>query len=219
LDIITNNKNIILDKKALKANENGGVLNIYYGSDFGFCGNLNSLVNSKLSEDKNSDKIVIGRKLRRTIDNTILYIAREELETSMAKIEGIIFEKIKNMQYKSINLIYFEYKSVSELSLTKRKVFPTEVGVNQEDYNDDFSFEGEIENILFNVLISYIGYQIRLADINCRASENILRQNVTSESLKKIDEYEEENKRVARKEVKQKNFQKVVESYSKTKIR
>lgn len=36
-------------------------------------------------------------------------------------------------------------------------------------------------------------YELMLAVVNSRAAENILRQNATTESLKKIDEIEEEN--------------------------
>lgn len=218
LDIILNNKNFILDKKSLRSNPTGKVLNIYYGSDFGFCGNLNSVINNEILNDQESDKIIVGKKLRQYVDNVIYYIPREELEENMSKIEFIIHEAILDMVYKEINIIYLEYKTISEISFTKRRLFPTTFTKNEDDYDYNFSCEGNIEDILFNVLASYLGYQIRIADINCRASENIIRQSVTSSSLKKIDEIEEENRKQYLKSKKQKNFQKVVENYSKMKM-
>ena len=46
LDQIMNNRNLILDKSILKPNPDKPKLTIYLGSDFGFCGNYNSLVNA-----------------------------------------------------------------------------------------------------------------------------------------------------------------------------
>lgn len=217
IDTIVNNRNIILDKKALNANSNGEILNIYYGSDFGFCGNLNSTINQELIKDSSSAKIVVGKKLRKNMPNVQIQIPREDLEESIADIENIICNGIKKLIFKEINIIYFQYRSVSEMQMVKRKIFPMVVEKGDNDYTDDFSYEGKIEDILFNVVTSYLMYELRLANINCKASENILRQNVTSESLKKIDEYEDEKQKEERKIKKQKNFQKVVENYSKMK--
>ena len=49
------------------------------------------------------------------------------------------------------------------------------------------------------------------------ASENIMRQNATTECLKKIDEWQEEELRELRKFLKQKTFKKVLDGYLKTK--
>lgn len=215
IDTIINNRNIILDKKALNANNNGKILNIYYGSDFGFCGNLNSVINTELLKDTTSDKIVVGRKLRKNVPNTVMQMSREDLEYHMDNIENVICDGIRYTTFKEINIIYFQYKSVSEMQMVKRKIFPMEMKKGDNDYTDDFSYVGRIEDILFNVVTTYLCYELRLANINCKASENIMRQNVTSESLKKIDEYEEEKEKNIRKIKKQKNFQKVVENYSK----
>jgi len=217
LDIIINNRNIILDKKALNANNNGRILNIYYGSDFGFCGNLNSVINQEISKDVTADKIIVGKKLKKGMKDVLIQIHREELDTTMKQIEDIIYDGIKNFKFKAINIVYFEYKSISAMQMVKKKIFPMEVASKGNDYTDDFSYEGKIETILFNMVTSFLSYHLKLADINCKASENIMRQNVTSESLKKIDEYEEESVKEKRKEKKQKNFQKVIENYSKMK--
>lgn len=62
---------------------------------------------------------------------------------------------------------------------------------------------------------AYINFEIMITVINSYASENVMRQNSTSESLKKIDEIEEEKLLEQRKAKSEKEFQKVIENYSK----
>lgn len=65
MEAIVNNRNLILDKKIFKVNEDAPKINIYIGSDFGFCSNYNSQVNDQLHRDPAGDvKILIGKKLR-----------------------------------------------------------------------------------------------------------------------------------------------------------
>ena len=52
LSRIIYNKNIVLDKKSLKADPSKPKLNIYIANDYGFCGNFNSEINRSLREDK-----------------------------------------------------------------------------------------------------------------------------------------------------------------------
>ena len=57
-----------------------------------------------------------------------------------------------------------------------------------------------------------------LAVVNSRAAENILRQNATTESLKKIDELEDEKVMEERREKRDVEFQKVVDTFIKNKM-
>jgi hypothetical protein len=61
----------------------------------------------------------------------------------------------------------------------------------------------------------YICYEIKICEMNSYAAENVVRQQITRESLKKIDELEEEKTMVERKAKKQKDFQKIIENYRK----
>ena len=61
----------------------------------------------------------------------------------------------------------------------------------------------------------YLSYEIRIATENSYASENVARQMLTRESLKKIDEIEEENDRKERKIKNAKSFKKVIENFIK----
>jgi hypothetical protein len=56
---------------------------------------------------------------------------------------------------------------------------------------------------------------VKIASVNSFASENIMRQAATTESLKKIDELEEAQLRAVRKVEKQKAFAKVFDNYIK----
>ena len=77
--------------------------------------------------------------------------------------------------------------------------------------------EGNIQKILTSLIALYVSYEIRIAVENSYASENIMRQRITSDSLKKIDELEEEKKLQEKKQIKNKNFKKVVENFVKIK--
>jgi len=66
VDNILKNRNLILDKKALKFDKNAKPLNIYIGNDLGFCGNFNSNVKQVSINDEDCDKIIIGKKIMQT---------------------------------------------------------------------------------------------------------------------------------------------------------
>ena len=60
-------------------------------------------------------------------------------------------------------------------------------------------------------------YEFKIAAVSAYASENTMRQNATTESLKKLDEREEEELRETRKMRTRKAFQKTIDSYIKQK--
>ena len=89
---------------------------------------------------------------------------------------------------------------------------------NSLDYTGDFAVEGDINQLMMQLISSYVNYELLLALVNSRAAENILRQNATTDSLKKIDEMEEERVMEERREIRGKEFQKVVDNYVKKKM-
>ena len=88
----------------------------------------------------------------------------------------------------------------------------------EEKYNEDFVVEGNINDILANIVTLYLSYEIKIATENSYASENIERQTLTKKSLQKIEEIEEEQKQEERKQKKMKNFKKLLDSIIKTNI-
>ena len=82
-------------------------------------------------------------------------------------------------------------------------------------YNEDFSYEGEIEPLLSSLIILYMKYELIVADEVSNAAVNITRQNTTKESLKKIDEREEQMAMIELRENREREFSKVLDNYTK----
>lgn len=216
IDNIVNNRNFILDKHNLEPDSNKPPLNIYIGSDFGFCSNYNSQVNELLLKDQSSEKVIIGKKMRKLDDNVLLHCSKEEYENDMSVLEKIVEDSIIHLKHSSINIIYNRYQNASDIHLETKKIFPITLEKKDDrDYSYDFICESDVNQMMRNLVILYINYEIRICNINANAAENVLRQNTTSESLKKIDEREEESLKVYRKEKKAKEFRKVIENFAK----
>ncbi len=221
VDNILNNRNLILDKKVLKLNSRGKALNIYIANDLGFCGNFNSNVNNEIKNNKDCDKIIIGKKIMRAGDDIILSMTKEDYNNNVNKIEDILLDGIMNKKYSEINVIYNHYYNISKIELVKKTLLPLRKEVlekKEEKYNEDFVVEGNINDILANIVTLYLSYEIKIATENSYASENIERQTLTKKSLQKIEEIEEEQKQEERKQKKMKNFKKLLDSIIKTNI-
>lgn len=220
VDNIVNNKNLILDKKMLKMNATSKELNIYIANDLGFCGNFNSNVNSELKNNKNCDKIVIGKKIMKTqSQDVILSMTKEEYARKSHKIEEILLDGLKNKKYSRVNLIYNHYYNISKIELVRKQLLPLDnsiLGKRETNYKEDFVVEGNINNILMNIITLYLLYEIKIATENSYASENIQRQMLTKKSLNKIEEIEEENKKEENKKKKMKSNSKLLDSIIKT---
>lgn len=211
-DDILNNRNLILDKKIINVSRLAKPLNIYIGNDLGFCGNFNTNVNSLAKEDKDSNKILIGKKIYSGKENVLLKLTKEEYLNNTRKVEDILLDTITKRKASEINIIYNHYTNISNIVLKKKKVLPlTNVGKNKKKYYEDFVVEGDLNSILTNVVVLYLSYEIRIATENSYASENVMRQSVTKQSLDKIDEIEAENQRIERKERNAKSYKKVLE--------
>lgn len=218
IDMIVNNRNFILDKKLWEVDETKPPLNIYFGSDYGFCGSINFLINQSVIHEPEAIKILIGNKVRDNHDGVILKIAREDFVDYYGEIERIVSNSIRNREHSRIDLIYNHFHNTSKIEIVKKKIFPFNIGADGKgQYKEDYYVEGDSNSILQNLVSSYINYEIKIAEVNSFASENFMRQNSTSESLKKIEEIEEIKLISARKEKNQREFRKVIENYIKNK--
>ena len=205
---------MVLDKRKLKTNKRGKQLNIYIANDLGFCGNFNSNVNKIMKEDLDSEKIVIGKKIIKDDKNVLLAITKEEYKDNVKEIEKILLDSISNNKHKEINIIYNHYYNISEIDLVKKKILPIDRKKKDKDsYHEDFIIEGDINKILINLIVLYLSYEIRVAEENSYASENIMRQMITKQSLDKLKEINEEKKRERLKINKQKSIKKTLENY------
>ena len=205
-DNIINNRNLILDKKMLLMNKNAKELNIYIANDLGFCGNFNANVNKELKNNQNCDKIIIGKKIMKSkAENIILSMTKDEYDNNTQEIENILINGIQGKKYSKVNLIYNHYYNISHIELVKKQLLPLDQAMieNKETkHKEDFAVEGDINDILINIIILYISYEIKVATENSYASENIERQTLTKKSLNKIEEIEEEEKKEENKEKK-----------------
>lgn len=221
IDVIQNNRNLILDKWVLVPNEKGKRLQIYIGSDLGFCGAVNASVNAIMEkEGADNVKIIIGRKLHKA-SNTILQMAVDEFNDRYSEIEAILYEGIRMRKYSGIDLIYDHYHNMTHIEPTKRTIFPIVVDRDDnETYREDFSVEGgDLNSLMEELIVTYINYEIKGAAINSYASENILRENATNESLKRIDEMEQEELWQERRIKNELSARKVIDSFIKTRYK
>lgn len=209
------NKNLNLDKKIIKENPNGEILNIYIGNDLGFCSNFNSLIKHQIIEDTNAKKIVIGKKIFTKREDIILSLSKEEFYKDSRSLENILYEYVEKNKVKEIHVIYNHYYKVSDIRFENKKIFPLDLKEDKESSNVDFVIETDVKKLLMSIVSLYLCYEIKILETNSWASENVMREKVTRESLKKIDEIEEEKNRVKRKKKKAIAFKKQLSNFNK----
>jgi len=217
MQIVLNNRNLRLDKYIKLPDPSNPVLRIYIGSDFGFCGNVNSTVNAVLAQQREGEKVLVGKKLRKT-GEVSLYLQQEELRGRIKEIRRYLERAVKERPWAAVELVYNHYYNMSSIKQEVHRIYPLELGdTDTSPVLGDFMFEGDPEKMLEEMVVSYMSYELLSAVASAYASENIMRQNATSESLKKLDEAEAEELRLMRKERSLKAVQKTTDSYIKQK--
>ena len=216
--ILQNNRNLRLDKHIRLPDQQLPVLRIYFGSDLGFCGSVNTSVSSVLQHDDRAEKVVIGRKLRRPAQVS-LYLTQEEYQQDFTKVRGYLEQAVREQRWSAVEVVYNHYYNVSSVKQEVKRIYPLAMPQYEPDGNewDDFEIEGDAQRLLEDMTISCLVYEMRIAAASAYASENIMRQNATSESLKKLDEIEAETTRIQRKERNQNSFRKTIDSFVKQK--
>lgn len=218
MQILQSNRNLRLDKNIRLPDPNLPVLRIYLGSDLGFCGSVNTSVSSVLQHDAAGEKIVIGKKLRRSSEVS-LYLSQEEYHQNFEKVRTYLERAVRERCWSAVEIVYNHYYNVSCVKQEIKRIYPLEAKTNEVIANewDDFEINGDAQRMLEDMTISCLTYEMRIAAASAYAAENIMRQNATSESLKKLDEMEAEATRLERKEKNQKSFQKTIDSFVKRK--
>lgn len=216
INVVTNNRNFVLDKKVLQINREAPALNIYVGSDFGFCAGYNTAVNEALNRDSAGQKIVIGKKIRTGDKKIICAVTKEEYLNDPSEVSGILTKGIRDQKISQVNILYNHYVNAGEIVWKEKRVFPLDASGEEftEDYKEDYICETDVNELLLSLVITYISTELQLTVKNSLASENIMRQNATTESLKKIDELDEIKARKARKERVARSTAKITESFS-----
>ena len=209
------NKNLELDKKMIRPNPKAPKLRIYIGNDFGFCGDFNHQVNRTIREDENEDilKIIIGSKMIHPDHNVLLYLPKENFTKEFYKIEQIVEDGIKNASFSQVDIVYNHYYNTNHLQYVGKTVFPLPMYDEISEAQEDFTIEANVTEVLVQLFSLYICYEIQIAEMNSYASENVLRQRITRESLHKIDELETIKQRKDRKIKKKKDFDKIIDNF------
>ncbi len=214
LEKIMYNKNLILDKKILFPDSSLPMLNIYIANDYGFCGNFNSSVNKELKKDKDNYKIIVGKKITYNDDKVMLKIEKDEFYKKFQDVERLIDKTILEGKYSKINVFYNHYYSSTSFEFVKIQLFPIEFkGKYYED--EDFVAETDLNKVLSSLATFYICYQLKMCESISYAAENLLRSQITSDALEKIEEKEEEEKIMRFKEKKDRSIRKSVENFKK----
>lgn len=217
---IVNNRIFKQEHLSLDLDKGAKELNIYLGSDLGFCANFNSNIISYLkADDDRNDKIIIGRKIRITVENEILFVANEEFDVKFDDIFDLVLDGLLSYKYSKVNLIYTHYYNISKQEMVKRTILPFDYGGDVLDDDDrreinkldDFVVEGDLNYIIWNLISIYITMEIKIAKAWSYATENVQRQSFTDNSLKKIDEREEEKRKNQLKQKKAESFKTIVE--------
>ena len=208
------NKNLILDKKILAPEQELPELNIYIANDYGFCGNFNSEVSKRIKKDTNSYKIIIGKKIVYTDELTLLKINKDDFMDRFGEIQELIEDGIRGMKYSRINVFYNHYYSLSSFEFLKIQLFP--VDFKGEYYEgEDFVAETDLNGLISRLASFYICYQLKMCQSISFAAENVLRSQITSSALEKLEEKEEEMKHEELKKRKEKSVLKSVENFKK----
>ena len=200
---IVNNRIFKEDHLSIKMSKGKKELNIYIGSDLGFCANFNADIISYLREDDpDNDKIIIGKRI----------MNKEDFPNEYDKIYDIVLDGVLNEKYSQLNIIYIHYNNLNSQEVMKRKILPLEIDENIKEKENDFAAEGDLFFIIWNLVSLYVTTEIKIAEAWSWASENVKRQAFTNESLKKIEEKEEIKIKKERKEKSKENFKIIVES-------
>ena len=208
------NKNLILDKKILTPNPDMPELNIYIANDYGFCGNFNSEVGRRIRKDVDAYKIIIGKKIVYNDDKVLLKINKDDFMKRFGEIEECIENAIRSMNYSRINVFYNHYYSLSSFEFLKIQLFPVEF--KGEYYvGEDFVAETDVNGLISSLVSFYICYQLKMCESISYAAENVLRSQITSSALEKLDEKEKEMKHEEMKRRKEKSVLKSVENFKK----
>ena len=208
------NKNLVLDKKILTPDPEKPKLNIYIANDYGFCGNFNAEVSRQIRKDKDSYKIIIGKKIIYEDDKILLKIDKEDFLERFIEIEKCVEEAIESMNYSEVSVFYNHYHSLTSFEFVRIQLFPVEF---KGDYyeGEDFVIETDINKVLGSLMTFYICYQLRMCESISYAAENVLRSQITSSALDKIREREEEMRHEEFKRKKEVSILKSVENYKK----
>ena len=208
------NKNLILDKKILTPDQSLPELNIYVANDYGFCGNFNSEVSRRIKKDVDAYKIIIGKKIVYNDERVLLKINKDDFFERFGEIQECVEDAIRSMNYSRINVFYNHYYSMSSFEFVRIQLFPVDF---KGDYyeGEDFVAETDLNGLISRLASFYVCYQLKMCESISYAAENVLRSQITSSAMEKLEEKEKEQRHEEMKRRKEKSVLKSVENFKK----
>ena len=208
------NDNIVLDKNSVTPDPTKPVLNVYIASDYGFCSSYNQVVSQKIKETKDDYKIIIGRKIAYNDDQVLVKVAKDDFYHEIGMLKDLLTKAVNERSYSKIVIYYNHYYNFSKSEFTSLQVFPV---LYDEKYkeNVDFLIETDITSFINNLIVYYVCYELEICEIFSWASENVIRNTMTSSALKKLNELEIEERLRELRKIREKSLKKNIENSKK----
>ena len=130
------------------------------------------------------------------------------------EIQECVEDAIRSMRYSKINVFYNHYYSMSSFEFLKIQLFPVEF---KGEYfaGEDFVAETNLNGLISRLASFYVCYQLKMCESISYAAENVLRSQITSSALEKLEEKEKEEQHEEKKKRKEKSVLKSVENFKK----
>ena len=141
-------------------------------------------------------------------------IGKDKFYEKFGEIQDIVEDSIRSMNYSRINVFYNHYYSMTSFEFLKIQLFPVEF--KGEYYEgEDFVAETDLNGLISRLASFYVCYQLKMCESISYAAENVLRSQITSSALEKLEEKETEQRHEEMKKRKEKSVLKSVENFKK----
>lgn len=192
---ILNNEHLILDKHIsnsfFEKTSSDKDVNFYITSNFGLCGNFNSSVIKYYTlNGKSYRNYVSGKKgIKKMQKSNDFHININDLQ------DVTIFEELVDLffadEITGINIIYNKFITQDKNEFVVQQLLPfdrDELPEKKDVIGEaDYIIECSFTKLLRDLITLYISDKVYIAHLSALATENAVRQQITTESLKKID--------------------------------
>lgn len=188
-------ENIYLRKNASKKR-----LIIVITSDRGMCGGYNYSVVNKVKELEIKDEeecsfLVIGKKGASLFNRHGFKNLEHDLSISdipvldeANSISKYCLDKFLSGEYNSVSIIYTWFKNPIIKEVKERTILPIDVSSNEKVEKADFDIEGNSEEFIDKILLSYCSCLVLNAILNSKASEQSMRMETMNSASQSADE-------------------------------